>query len=176
VNRVRSRRECEALVAALRLPTPFDLAAMCTRVGEQRGKPIVLMATPMSMGGGLCGMWMGTAQADYVFYEQDTTVVHQQHIVFHELGHILRRHPAARLLGTELAASLALHVDTGDEAPRVLGRDAYTDDHEYEAELIATFILRRLGTDTDSTHGTREAVDPNSPLSRVERSLRRPGR
>lgn len=176
MNRARSRRECEALVAALGLPTPFDLAAMCTRVGEQRGKPIRLMATPMSMGGGLCGMWMGTAAADYVFYEQDTSVVHQQHIVFHELGHILRKHPAARLLGAELAEALAPHVDTSGEAPRVLGRDAYTDDHEYEAELIATFILRRLGQNADSIHRSSEAADTDSPVSRVERSLRRPGR
>lgn len=175
MNRAKSRRECEALVAALGLPAPFDLAAMCVHVGEQRGKPIKLMATSMSMGGGLCGMWMGTAKSDYVFYEQDTTVVHQQHIVFHELGHILRGHPPARLLGTELAHALAPHVDTSGEVPRVLGRDAYTDDHEYEAELIATFILRRVSLHSNAADAL-QGGDLTDPVSRVERSLRRPGR
>jgi hypothetical protein len=164
------------LVATLGLPDPFDLAEMCARVGDQQGKAIVLMATPMSMGGGLCGLWMGTAKADYVFYEQDTTLLHQQHIVFHELGHILRRHTPARILGADLATALAPHVDTNREAPRVLGRDAYTDDHEYEAELIATFILRRLGRHAVTSPRTPEDVDLSNPISRVERALRRPGR
>lgn len=175
MNREQSRRECESLVAQLDMPRPFDLDALCARIGQQRGKPIVLMATQMSMGS-LCGMWMGTARADYVFYEQDTSVLHQQHIVFHELGHILRGHSAARLLGTDLANVLAPGVDTGGETPRVLGRDAYTDDHEYEAELIATFILRRVGTHAADVGGQGAALDSADPASRVERSLRRPGR
>lgn len=93
---VTSHRQCEALVAALDLPAPFDLAVMCERIGARRGKPVVLMATPMAMGGGLCGLWMGTAKGDHVFYEQDTSPLHQQHIVFHELGHILRQHTPTR--------------------------------------------------------------------------------
>lgn len=176
VSRGRSRRECEDLAAALDLPRPFDLAAFCASIGRQRGKPVHLMATPMSMGGGLCGLWMGTANADYVFYEQDTTLLHQWHIVFHELGHILREHTPARVLGADLAKVLAPHVETGGEAPRVLGRDAYTDEDEYEAELIATFILRRVGEHPDAATSGDETTDPANPASRVERSLRPPGR
>jgi hypothetical protein len=174
MNREQSRRECESLVAALDVPRPFDLNALCARIGEQRGKPIVLMATPMSTGN-LCGMWMGTAKADYVFYEQDTTLLHQQHIVFHELGHILRGHAAARLLGADLAKALAPEVNTDGETPRILGRDAYTDEHEYEAELMATLMLRRVGPYAGAVAGPGGELDPADPVSRVERSLRRPG-
>lgn len=174
MSRARVRQECEALVASLEIPFPFDLETLCRRVGEQRGKPILLMPTEMVFGN-LCGMWMGTAKADYVFYEQDTSPLHQQHIIFHELGHILRRHPAARLLGVDLAKALAPQVDPAAEVPRVLGRDAYTDEHEYEAELIATFLLRRTATLARPAR-PGDAFDPADPVSRVQRSLLRPGR
>jgi hypothetical protein len=173
VNREQTRRECDALVAGLDIPWPFDLTALCVRVGEQRGKPVVLMATPMSLGS-LCGMWMGTAKADYVFYEQDTTQLHQQHIVFHELGHILRRHAPKQVLGTDIARDLAPGVETGD-IQRVLGRDTYDDRDEYEAELIATLLLQRIGE--QATLGSaRSTNEPDDAEARIERALRRPGR
>jgi hypothetical protein len=67
-------------------------------------------------------------------------------------------------------------VDNGEEAPRILGRDAYADDHEYEAELIATFIFRRVSRFDEAAPSAGKAVDPADPASRVERSLQRPGR
>jgi hypothetical protein len=165
------RRACEALVAALDLPDPFDLAEMCARLGNQRGRPIVLMATPMALGN-LCGLWLGTAKADYVFYEQDTSQLHQQHIVFHELGHILRRHVPKRVLGADLARALAPGVEI-DHVERVLGRDTYSDSDEYEAELIATLTLRRISR--QHIVDTPMAVNPSadSAITRIARSLSR---
>ena len=170
-TRDRSRRECRALVAELELPDPFDLAELCATVGRERGRPVVLTATPMVMGN-LCGMWMGTAQADYVFYEQNTSFLHQQHIVFHELGHILRRHSPKRILGADVARALAPVVEPG-EVERVLGRDTYNDEDEYEAELIATLILRRVAH--HAAVEVPEAVDPRSDdvVARIARSLSR---
>jgi hypothetical protein len=172
MSRDQSRRECAALVAELDLPSPFDLEEMCARIGRRRGKPIALTATPMAMGGGLCGLWMGTATADYVFYEADTSVLHQKHIVFHELGHILRGRASGKILGADVARALAPTVEPG-EVQRVLGRDSYTDDDEYEAELIATLILRRLGLGSarETVHATDPAVD--DIIGRISHSLTR---
>ena len=85
MTREQSRLECGELVAALDLPDPFDLAEFCARFGRQIDRDIVLMSHSMAIGG-LCGTWMRTAKADYVFYEKNTSQLHQQHIVFHELG------------------------------------------------------------------------------------------
>jgi hypothetical protein len=171
MNRDQSRRECEALVAGLDIPEPFDLESLCERIGAQRGRPIVLMPTPMVFGN-LCGMWLATAQADYVFYEEDTSRLHQKHIVCHELGHLLRRHSASRTLGSDIARALTAAVALGD-VQRVLGRDTYDDEQEYEAELIATLMLRRV-----SRHRIVDApaaVDPSadSAITRIFRSLSR---
>ena len=175
MTRAVARRQCEALVAALELPDPFDLAEMCAEIGRRRGKPIVLMATPMALGGGLCGLWMGTAKADYVFYEQDTSPLHQQHIVFHELGHILRRHTPARVLGADIARVLAPTVEPV-EGQRVLGRDTYSDEDEYEAELIATLLLQRVSGLAESAGEPTAEDDAQDAAARIERALRRPGR
>ena len=170
MSRSRARRECEQVVSALDLPHPFDLGELCAGVGRLRGKPVVLMATQMAMGGGLCGMWLGTATADYVFYEEDTSKLHQQHIVCHELGHILRKHTPSRILGADIARSLTADVDPG-QVQRVLGRDTYSDADEYEAELIATLILRRIGRTVN--RNAPAATDPKASevIERISRSL-----
>jgi hypothetical protein len=171
MNRVQSRRACEALVAGLDIPDPFDLDSLCLHLGAQRARPIVLMPTAMVFGN-LCGLWLATARADYVFYEEDTTRLHQQHIVCHEVGHILRQHSASRTLDADIARALTAAVEPGD-VQRVLGRDTYNDDQEYEAELIATLILQHV-----SRHrvvDTPAAVDPSadSAVTRIARSLSR---
>ena len=171
MNRDKARRECEALVATLDLPNPFNLDEMCIRLGDQRGRPIVLMSHDMVVGN-LCGTWMGTATADYVFYEQDTSRLHQQHIVCHEIGHILRRHEPGKVLSSDVARAAAPAIKPSD-IRRVLGRDSYGDDDEFEAELIATLILRRIGRLTIREVPT--AIDPAAGdiVARISHSLSR---
>lgn len=82
------------------------------------------MPTPTAMGGGLCGLWMAMSKADYVFYVQNTSPPHEQHIVFHEIGHVLRRHEPKRVLSADIARLLAPAVEHRD-VQRVLGRDTY---------------------------------------------------
>ena len=171
MNREQSRLECGELVAALDLPDPFDLAEFCSRFGRQIERDIVLMSHSMAIGG-LCGTWMRTAKADYVFYEEDTSQLHQQHIVFHELGHILRRHIPGQELSSDLARTLAPGIKASDVF-RVLGRDSYTDDDEFEAELIATLILRRIGRQV--LREAPRATDPTAEeiIARISNSLSR---
>jgi hypothetical protein len=171
MNREQSRHECCAVVAALDLPDPFDLAEFCTRLGQQIGRDIVLMSHSMVIGG-LCGTWMRTAKADYVFYEEDTSQLHQQHIIFHEVGHILRSHVPGKELSKDLARTIATGMKVSDVF-RVLGRDSYTDDDEFEAELIATLILSRIGRQT--VREEPRATDPTADdiIARITNSLSR---
>jgi hypothetical protein len=173
MNRECSRRECETLVATLEVPRPFDLAEFCSLLGRRIGREIMLMAHPM-IGGGLCGTWMRTAKADYVFYEQDTSPLHQQHIVFHEVGHILRRHVPGKELTADLART-ALPSEKASDVFRVLGRDSYADEDEFEAELIATLLQKRIGR---PSHETPRAADPAAGeiLDRITASLARGAR
>jgi hypothetical protein len=88
--------------------------------------------------------------------------------VCHELGHILREHSASHTLDSDIARALTAAVEAG-EVQRVLGRDTYNDDQEYEAELIATLILRRV-----SRHRVLDApkaVDPSAGSAIAHRPL-----
>lgn len=173
MSRARVRQECADLVASLEIPVPFDLEILCRSVGERRGKPILLMPTAMVFGN-LCGLWLGTAKADYVFFEENTSRLHQQHIVCHELGHILRQHPVKKTLGAEIARALAPDVEPG-EVQRVLGREAYSDEHEFEAELIATLVLQRVSRPRVVDTPTSLSPVANDTVARIAHSLSRGG-
>jgi len=174
VTREEARRECEALVAGLDIPEPFNLESLCQHLGAQRERPIVLMPTAMAFGN-LCGLWLATARADYVFYEENTSRLHQKHIVCHEIGHLLRQHSASRTLGSDVARALTAAVEFG-EVQRVLGRDTYNDNQEFEAELIATLIIRRVSR--QQAVDAPAAVNPSaqSAVARIAHSLSRGGK
>ena len=61
-----------AIVRELEIPVPFDLGRFVAGLERQRGRPIRLR--PFSFGPGCpCGLWIGTADADYIYHEAGTT-------------------------------------------------------------------------------------------------------
>jgi hypothetical protein len=144
------RRRCRALLNELKIRPPLDVAELCRRVAEQRGKPIRLVPHPIPALGPF-GAWISAAQADYILYQQETSMSHKAHIVLHELGHILIGHSSAEqgdaLLGGLYPAteSDALQERYPDFDPyvirRALGRTYYDTEQEREAETVATIIL-----------------------------------
>ena len=42
--------------------------------------------------GAPCGLWISVPTAEYVFYDPDTSRLHAEHIVLHELAHMLSGH------------------------------------------------------------------------------------
>lgn len=157
-----SHGRCRQLAAGLDLPHPFQLTRFTDRLAALRGRPLLLVPTRDMALGNLCGMWMATATNDYVFYEQDTSAVHQRHIVLHEIGHILLRHT-----GIPTAKTTDPAAPDGTAPERVMGRDSYDDQEEYEAELFASLVLARI----EVPHATSQAE--HSRLDAVTRSIGR---
>lgn len=158
----RPRRHRE-LVDRLDLPRPFNLTLLCRSVGEQRGRPIVLVPLGLSALGP-CGLWLATDTVDYICYEQDTSVPHQEHIVLHELGHILCGHGGSETLGTSLGG---MFPDLGGEALRIMlarGQHGYADQQEAEAESFAYALLDRV-------HDRRDDREPDGLPSRLGKVL-----
>lgn len=153
MNDVLTRRRCQTRVDALELPAPFTLDACCRALGERRGRPIVLRPEAMTQGG-MFGIWMATAQADVVFYERDTSPLHQQHIICHELGHMIQRADSPRAAGSDLT----------------LGHGDYGDREEYEAELFATLLTRRI---TRAAVGRQAGSPADEVVARIRCSLER---
>lgn len=143
------RRYCRGLLNELGIRPPLDVHELCRRVGERRGKPIRPVAHPIPVPGPF-GAWVSTASADYLLHQSETSRAHQDHIILHELGHILAGHRCERADDT-LPAQLdpadgpTLARRFPDLAPeavrRALHRTSYDSDQERAAETVATIIL-----------------------------------
>ncbi|PRW63677.1 ImmA/IrrE family metallo-endopeptidase [Actinopolyspora mortivallis] len=146
-HRLRRERELWALrrrlrreLDNLRLHGPTDMATVAARLAERRGRPLRLL--PMALDPrGPSGLWIATGKADYVCYQQHTTQAHQEHIIAHEIGHMLATHhpdPGANELLGQLLPDLPPEL-----IARLLPREHHDDAREREAEDIATLLLER---------------------------------
>ncbi len=152
----RLRRQVEARVDELDVPTPFDVTLMCERLGARRGRPIRLRAEATASG--LCGLWAEVAGVDYIVYERDTTPLHQEQIILHEIGHLLAEHGPTAISDHESLALLMPDLDP-EMVRRVVERRGYSSEEEQEAELLATLVLERAGRTKSSPLGAPSAED-----------------
>jgi hypothetical protein len=132
-----------AIVRELDLPVPFDLGQFVAGLERQRERPIRLR--PFMSGHGCpCGLWIGTADADYIYHEAGTTPFHATHIAVHELAHMLLGHQHTEAWEW-LIGVLAPDVDQA-LIQLILGRGTYRTAEEQEAETLASLILSSTTT------------------------------
>ncbi|MGN2636219.1 hypothetical protein ACTD5D_08505 [Nocardia takedensis] len=135
------------------LPQPWDLTAYLAAVADYRDRPITLhpVDTAVLVGTGCgtgSGLWIAKKDSDVIVYGADATEWHAEHIVAHELGHMLLGHgPApdrdADLPNAEtLAAVTELLPSIAPESIRhVLGRTDYGSMRERDAETFADMVM-----------------------------------
>ena len=162
------RRRCEDRLRHMRLPDPFDLAGLCRTVSAERGRALHVRGIPgPATRARPCGIWVATDKDDWIFVDQETSPLHRQHIVLHELAHMLCGHTAAALPANEMLGRLFPDLSP-DMVKTVLSRGSYHSEHEREAELLASLILARAQRAT--------AVMPVQDVSAAEtRILRQAG-
>jgi hypothetical protein len=112
-----------------------------------------------------CGLWLSTPKADYVFHQVATSPLHQEHIILHELSHMIFDHAAVREPAEGPRTRLLPALDP-DMVATILARTSYTSEQEQEAETLADLIggraqRRRVSPQSDDTF-TR-AVDVFGP-------------
>ena len=138
------RRRCERRLRGVRIPQPFDLDAFCREVESRRGRPLLRRAVPGLSSHAPCGLWVGTPEADHVFYDPGTSPLHAEHIVLHELAHILSGHGIDAALFPDLDPATVT---------RMMARVAYTTVQEREAEMMASLIRGRSARPPRTTLG-----------------------
>ncbi len=108
------------------------------------------------------GIWLATEAADVIVYQSQTTPAHQEHIILHEVGHIIAGHD-----GEESGLP-----ESGD-AVSVLRRTAYDSRQEREAELIATILHEWAGRSDGLGEADSPAADPSQAavLDRIGHAL-----
>ncbi|MFF9771099.1 regulator component [Streptomyces sp. NPDC014636] len=135
------RRRCTAILRDLGVQRSLSLDALRARVEELRGRPLVLRELPEEAAViGACGLWLGTDDADYVFYEARTAALHREHIILHEIGHVLCDHHRTLADGDDRLAGRLLDDPQPHLVKRLMARTSYTTTEEQEAEMIASLI------------------------------------
>ena len=154
------KRQCVSRVKGLSLPVPFDLRAFCDLVAIRRERPIELR--PVVTHAGPWGLWAASDSTDYIFYESDTSPLHQEHIILHEVSHLICGHQPVLANKEDLLSELFPDLSP-DTVRRVLGRFTYSRAEEREAEVLASVLLERIsarrprGTPPVPGLGAREA-------------------
>jgi len=121
------------------LPVPWSVEELCKRVAEQRRRPLHLHAVDVPALP--FGLWFDDGKEDHILYRVGCTGYHRDHIVLHELCHMLAGHNA-----------IHLPTDNGEIARPDLVHDfiertttnSITDFQEEAAETFATRVLKRV--------------------------------
>ncbi len=122
--------------------TNYSILDVVDAVSHLRQRPIQLC--PWSMPDlTVYGAWITTPERDYVFFEKNTSRLHQEHIVAHELSHILLGHKTILITPTQLPSLTP--------AMRHLAPGQRNSDEEYDAETLAislqVALIRKVGWD-----------------------------
>lgn len=138
MNERKLRRRCKRMLQDLGIQPPLKVDVLCRLLGAHRGRPIQLAPYSLPVPGPF-GMWIATGSADYILYQKETSHAHQDHIILHEIGHILADHKSDE--STDEAWQQMMPDISPDAIKKALRRTSYDEDHEREAELVATIIL-----------------------------------
>lgn len=160
----RIRKACEAKLRTLSLPRPFTVQDFCEALARDRGRPLKLVPITGNVDGP-CGLWICTVEADYVFHQVATSPFHQEHIILHELAHMIFDHAVMRVSADRLMARLFPDL-APDVVAKVLARTSYSTEQEQEAETLAGLLgglVDRRPVPPDANHTLARAADVFGP-------------
>ncbi|TWP34465.1 ImmA/IrrE family metallo-endopeptidase [Leekyejoonella antrihumi] len=133
--RRRYSRTARRIAQHCPVPEPWDIAAFCTAIADNRHRPLQVIARP-AMSDTITGLLVQLPDRDVIFYRNDLAGIHRDHVICHEIGHLLAGH---------LHDLTADHGDLAGAANIMLHRQCdYGDQREHEAEDIAELILTHV--------------------------------
>jgi hypothetical protein len=138
--RARCHQRVNDLLSHIGLPYPWDINQFLDRLERHRGRDIDLCAISWSPGNS-CGAWQQYPDYDVIAYAVNTSSFHQDHIILHEIGHMISQHRGRCVLSHEEAQRIA-----PDLAPTALAHlldPSGGPVEEHEAETIAALIHQR---------------------------------
>lgn len=134
---------------AIPIPYPWDASEYVRRVADYRHRPIILCPIDAgALSGTGCGtgsgLWIARADDDVIMYGAEADW-HAEHIIAHELGHMLLGHGSAPATTSSTAADLPLQTLMPslslDTIRSVLRRQDYSTGRERDAETFADMLL-----------------------------------
>lgn len=152
-----AREAAERILRDLPLTRPWTLERFIADLSIRNGRPIEVLAIPDELeqivdgdGNKITGVWIPAEHIDYVFVTSHAAGDYREHIICHELAHIIFRHRADQQTLETLQAAFLRRL-MPDIAPTHLTallpntvcrhRTLLTDPLEREAEWLATLLM-----------------------------------
>lgn len=151
------RKRLRQDLAAAGIDGPMTMENVCKRLGQHRGREIRLLPWQLPAEGPF-GLWLAGDHADYIVVQSRTSPAHKEHIIAHELGHLLAGHTSdeadqdAEQLQSELIPGIP-----PDMVRRALRRTHYDSPQEREAETVATILREAAAASVTQPGGTARA-------------------
>lgn len=181
-TRDRVVQRVESLTAVI--PDPWDLEEFLRRLSESRGRPIVLRPFEAEGGSAPCGLYLGTASADHILYPVQVTPLQRDHIILHEISHLLYDSSASDEGGAGPRCRAVIDAEYArlvfpdiplELVRRMLGRTGYSTEIERLAELFADEMRHLIA----SRHGASDSGDMTAEqraiVDRLDAALLHPG-
>lgn len=87
-----------AALAQLDLPDRFTIETLLCRLQHLRQRPLRVASTPPGLQAAPSGLWVGLATCDVVLVDASISPWYRDHLLFHEIGHMLCGPPARACL------------------------------------------------------------------------------
>lgn len=131
--------EVDALIARLpELPVPWDIAELCERLAVLRGRPVIVRE--MDIPALPFAFWRGTDSADFIVHRTGMTGYYRDHVILHEVCHMLAGHNVTETGGTQ--ADSRTDEDINEQLLEQAAHNPHTTEQEELAERFATTVLR----------------------------------
>lgn len=165
---VRSAAELMAVIPPL--PESPDTQDLIAAVQQRRGRKLQILTAPPEVSASVCGMWVQTPSVDLVFIADSAAPFARDHVLLHEIAHMLLGHGQD---GDPQSALAQLMPDLDPSLlQRVLGRSSYEDPQEYEAELLATLLQSRTRSSRPDSSGVGSTPGQTDLFGRITTSHR----
>jgi hypothetical protein len=130
----QARAEAVDLMAELPpLPRPWRIEDLCASLAERRGRPLLLLE--LDLAALPFGLWYFDGERDHIISRAGTTGYHRDHIILHEICHMLAGHNTGQApSGGAGVASAVIEAALADP---------HTNAHEELAEAFATVVLKQ---------------------------------
>ncbi|SDJ04000.1 hypothetical protein SAMN04488074_101348 [Lentzea albidocapillata subsp. violacea] len=127
-------------------PVPFDIGVLLDQIAVRRGKPIALFPAELPAEGP-GGLVVERRDDLVIVFDDRLPMLQQEHIIMHEVSHILFGHRGTTLDDLGGADELSeLDPEVVKTAQRFARRHGYSQHEETEAEIAAALMWQRVGT------------------------------
>lgn len=118
------------------VPEPWEIDELCQRLAEQRGRELVVY--PANVPALPFGLWYDDGERDFVIYRYGVQGYHRDHIILHEICHILAKHNTMKLCVGERGDSDA------DATSRLIAHMMCNRLNSFQEEVAEIFASRVL--------------------------------